>query len=68
MHVQIIPPSTAIDPEEEVEDNLRMAYRTTPPRGLTPRLHELLDRLREAVAEGAEERPPQHLHRRSARR
>lgn len=57
MHVQMIPPSTAIDPEEEVEDNLRLAYRTTPPRGLPPRLQDLLADLREAVAEGRGQAP-----------
>ncbi|MEY4983095.1 MAG: hypothetical protein RIR62_1361 [Pseudomonadota bacterium] len=46
MHVQIYPPSRAIDPQEEVEDNLRTAYRTPPPRALPVRLEELVDRLR----------------------
>ena len=66
MHVQIIPPFTAIDPEEEVEDNLRLAYRTTPPRGLPPRLQELLGHLRAAIAEEAEE-PPRPQRRPAAR-
>lgn len=50
MHVQIYPPTRAIDPQEEVEDNLRTAYRTPPPRALTARLEELVDRLRDREA------------------
>ena len=66
MHVQIFPPSRSTDPEEDVEDNLRAAYRTTPPRGLTPDLEELLDRLRDR-REHAPPLPPRRFARGSRR-
>lgn len=55
MHVQMIPPSTPPDPEDAVDDNLRLAYRTTPLRGVPLRLQELLAKLREAAAGAAAE-------------
>lgn len=47
MHVHTYPPLPTHHPDEEVEDNLRLAYRAPPPRSLPPRLEELLDRIAE---------------------